>query len=722
MTIFQENKVINPFKGIGKSILISLSIILLYVVSANTNYLLGARVIYSWPIWIPTGVMLPLFILYGSRIWPYILIGSFTGILFFALTNGNHGFEHLFIKPMIVAFSETVELFFAYKLIKRFIAHSSIYNNVIQLSKFLIITIIVSTFSGTIATFINTFSGNHSLEIYFILWLKWIMGHMLAYVLISPLILYWRSKTYHDWSIGKIFEVGFVFISVIVISQIIFGEIFSTALIFLSPYFLGPFLLWAIIRFNSKVISVFILTITLISVINTVNGNGPFYGESFERSQILLQGFLLFLYVATLLLYSAISELREARNDLKLYKDDLEELVEERSEEIKRKNEILTNEIEERKKSERKLRELSQAVKQSPVSVIITDKRGNIEYANPKFIEMKGYSLNEVIGQNPRIFKSGKHDREFYESMWKTILSGKTWRGEIQNRRKSGEIFWESASISPLLNDNDEIIQLIGIYEDISEKKKAEQSIKEYLEKLTESEETLKELNLNKDRFFSIIAHDLKSPFSSLLGFSEFLVNDFEELSLSEIKNYTKNIHDSTRKTYNLLENLLNWANLQRDKIILDIKEINLKELADKVVELYSEDAQKKGLNLDTSLIKNCIFPADENTFSTVLRNLVSNAIKFSKEGDNISINCKRENGQLTVLVSDTGIGMSQEDVDKLFRIDIHHSSIGTANERGTGLGLILCKELIEKNNGKISVDSKLGKGTTFSISLPLNS
>jgi PAS domain S-box-containing protein len=620
---------------------------------------------------------------------------------------------------VIVAFSETVELILAYKLVKKSITHSNIYNSVVQLTKFLVITLLISAISATIVTFITSLSGNRTVEIYLIIWLKWIMGHMLSYILISPLILFWKSTSFENWSAARFIELACVLLSIVVISQIIFGNTFSAALIFLSPYFLGPFLLWSIIRFSNKAVSLVLLIITLIAVINTVNGNGPFYGESFEKSQILLQGFLLFLYTATHLLYASITELKEARNDLRLYKEDLEELVDERAEEIRMKNEKLLSEIEERKKTEIKLRELSEAVEQSPVSVIITDKRGSIEYANPKFIDMKGYPLEEILGNNPRMFKSGLHDAEFYNRMWNTILSGKTWRGEIQNRKKSGEIFWESASISPLLNENGEIIQLIGIYEDISQQKKAAESIKEYVRKLSESEERLREMNLNKDRFFSIIAHDLKSPFSSLLGFSEFLVSDFEELSLSEIKHYTQNIHDATKKTYNLLENLLNWSNLQRDKKILEIKKITLDEVVPKITELYSEEARKKGIVLDLSSTSNCEFYADENTISTVLRNLVSNSIKFSKEGDIIRIFCQHENGKINISVSDTGIGMSQEDLEKLFRIDIHHSSIGTANERGTGLGLILCKELVEKNNGKIRVESKLGKGTTFTISIP---
>ncbi|MCB0749791.1 MAG: HAMP domain-containing histidine kinase, partial [Ignavibacteriae bacterium] len=204
---------------------------------------------------------------------------------------------------------------------------------------------------------------------------------------------------------------------------------------------------------------------------------------------------------------------------------------------------------------------------------------------------------------------------------------------------------------------------------------------------------------------FSILAHDLKGPFSSLLGFSEFLVNDFEELTLNEIKAYSINIHESTKNTFKLLENLLEWGRIQRNTIELDFQNFNLYDKVIKVVELYSMELKKKNISLEVNVDKNTIVYADKNTILTVIRNLFSNAIKFCKEGDVILIFSIKKNNNIEISVSDSGVGMAEEDLAKLFRIDVHHTSVGTAQERGTGLGLILCKELLVKNNGDIKVE-----------------
>jgi PAS domain S-box-containing protein len=548
--------------------------------------------------------------------------------------------------------------------------------------------------------------------------LKWFLGHSSSYILITPLIIYWQSTSFVRWSVPKTLEFLLLLLFLVIIIFTIFSGRFSASVIFFSPYVIGPFLLWSIIRFSNRVLTLYLTVISLIAIVSTINGNGPFYRESLYGTQILLQGFLFILYLSTFLLYATISELREAKNVLKTYKEELEVLVEKRSEEINQKNKRLEEEIEFRIKTEKRLRQLSQAVEQSPAAVIITDKNGIIVYANPKFIEIRGYKQQDVIGKNPSLFKSGVHDQKFYKNLWGTILKGKIWKGEILNKKKNGQLFWESALISPILNEEGEIHNFVGIYEDISKQKEAEDEIEKYINKLGESEYQLQLLNQNKDKFFSILAHDLKGPFSSLLGFSEFLVHDFEELTLKEIKSYSINIHESTKNTYKLLENLLEWGRVQRNMIDLEFENINLLEIAKKTIELYSAEANKKKVKLELKIDKQTYVHADKNTIATVFRNLTSNAIKFCEAGDVITISSTSVNEGIEVAISDTGIGISEDDKAKLFRIDVHHTIAGTAQEKGTGLGLILCKDLLEKNNSEIRVESKLGKGTTFNFIL----
>ena len=676
--------------------------------------------IYTLPIWLPSGILFSAVLIFGKKIIPAIFIGAFLSInylLNFSIYSSTIG--NTFIPSLFIAIGDTLEILLAYYLFNKFIPKKNLFDNLSALTKFFVISAFISLVGATIGTSsLAILDKNISLN-YTLIWLSWVLSHLTAYVIITPLIQGFRAKSFVIWKSKIVIEAISLIVIIIVLSLIIFGKVYPEAIIFSSPYLIVPLLLWAVTKFSHREVTIILVVLSGIAIIYTSQGNGPFYRGTMEESILRLQGYLLIISASTLLLYSAISELRNTENELRSYKDDLELKVEERSNEIKQKNKSLQLEIEVRIKTEKKLKELSEAVEQSPASVIITDKNGTILYANPKFIQIKGYSQNEVLGKNPRFFKSGVHDEKFYRILWDTINKGKIWQGEILNKKKNGDIFWELVLISPLLNDDGEIYRFVGIYEDITKQKEAEDEIQKYLVKLSESEFKLNELNQNKDKFFSILAHDLKGPFSSLLGFSEFLVNGFEELSLNEIKSYSINIHESTKNTYKLLENLLEWGKVQRNLIDLDFENFDLFEIAEKTIELYSTKAKNKNIAIDLQIAKNCNVYADKNTISTVFRNLVSNALKFCQKDDVVTLSSKKVGNDIEISISDTGLGISEDDLSKLFRIDVHHTNYGTAHEKGTGLGLILCKDLLEKNNGYISVESELGSGSTFKFVLP---
>jgi PAS domain S-box-containing protein len=256
---------------------------------------------------------------------------------------------------------------------------------------------------------------------------------------------------------------------------------------------------------------------------------------------------------------------------------------------------------------------------------------------------------------------------------------------------------------------------LIFVSEQIAlaiDKKRNEEKLKKYSDEL-------KELVASKDKFFSIVAHDLKSPFTALLGYSEVMANEYSEMSIEELGEFAVNMNDVAKKTYSLLENLLEWSRIQTGRMKYNPENLVLYQISQQVVDLFYDNAKKKGV-----VLKNRSNPihevfADSNMVFTMLRNLVSNAIKFTKDGDEVMILSKEDDAFIEVCVKDTGVGMNAEDLSKLFRIDVHHSEIGTEQEKGTGLGLILCKELAEKNGGKIWVQSKLNEGSEFFFTLP---
>jgi two-component system, sensor histidine kinase and response regulator len=230
----------------------------------------------------------------------------------------------------------------------------------------------------------------------------------------------------------------------------------------------------------------------------------------------------------------------------------------------------------------------------------------------------------------------------------------------------------------------------------------------------------LAELNHTKDKFFSIIAHDLKNPFNSLLGFSELLLENMEIYTTAQIKEYVSIIFETAGSSYLLLENLLEWSRSQTGSISVDKKIIDLSSLAADNIKQQENHAVTKGIQLCNNISPGITAYADYNMINTVIRNLLSNAVKYTKRDGSITIDCEKLGDKLKVYVSDTGVGMIPDRVEKLFRIDQNVSTKGTDDETGTGLGLILCKEFIEKNGGEIWVESLFEKGSTFSFTLDI--
>ncbi len=239
---------------------------------------------------------------------------------------------------------------------------------------------------------------------------------------------------------------------------------------------------------------------------------------------------------------------------------------------------------------------------------------------------------------------------------------------------------------------------------------------------LAEQNETLKNLVSTKDKFFSIIAHDLKNPFNTLLNFSQLLCSNLHRYDFEKIEKFVKIIQDSASKGYKLLENLLEWSRSQMGRIEFRPEKINLQTVFEDISTLLSNTAISKNISLKINeSLENFILFADMNMTRTILRNLISNALKFTHNYGEVKVSSRiMESNWVEICVSDTGIGISQENIAKLFRIEEHLTTKGTAQEIGTGLGLILCKEFVEKHNGKIWCESEVGRGSKFYFTLPL--
>lgn len=237
-------------------------------------------------------------------------------------------------------------------------------------------------------------------------------------------------------------------------------------------------------------------------------------------------------------------------------------------------------------------------------------------------------------------------------------------------------------------------------------------------EKIEAQSLELKEINATKDKFFSIIAHDLKNPFQSLIGISEIIIDDYEEISPKEQLNLMRQLNSSSKSTYNLLENLLEWSMNQTGRIIPQIVDVTINEIIKSEIEKLISQATAKNISMINNVDKTFTVKADQNMLSLVIRNFITNAIKFTPSGGKIEINSIKEKDSIKVEIKDNGVGIPSSQLENIFKFDVDKSQQGTANEKGSGLGLILCKEFIEKLNGKVNVESEINKGSCFSFTL----
>lgn len=285
------------------------------------------------------------------------------------------------------------------------------------------------------------------------------------------------------------------------------------------------------------------------------------------------------------------------------------------------------------------------------------------------------------------------------------------------------EIARGNLDIRVSLNSRDEL-QTLGDNFDIMVEnlRHSRKKLQKANEKLRQSQQNLEKSNATKDKFFSIIAHDLRAPFSAFVSVSDVLANSQGSLSPERKQSFAQNIHQSAIHLNNLIDNLLQWSRTQTDRLDFDPEEIDLNMLLDEIIPVTQTQAQNKNIRVLKKTNSPIVAECDHNLISAVIRNLVSNAIKYSHENSRVEIYAKEiENRIVEVSVKDHGIGISEADIEKLFRIDINTKYIGESTEKGTGLGLILCKEFVEKHGGNILIKSEVNKGSVFSFTLPKN-
>ncbi len=349
--------------------------------------------------------------------------------------------------------------------------------------------------------------------------------------------------------------------------------------------------------------------------------------------------------------------------------------------------------------------DLKKMVDSTCAVVVVTDIDGNIEYVNPRFCQETGYSRKEVLGQNPRILKSGIQSADFYKELWGTISAGKDWIGQFHNKKKNGDIFWELASISPVFSDEGEITHYISIKEDITY--------------LMDFQAQLQSMNETKEKIISIIAHDLNTPIISLLSFLNILQEDIFTQAPEEIDKMLNEVKASVNATVDLVERILDWARNQGGNISLIREDVDFLELVMNTFNALSIAAAQKNIKLEYDSEQFCIVKSDKFMMETILRNLVNNAVKFSGFNGVVKVKVEKGKNEWIFSVIDFGVGITAEKAEEIFNGDRRISTRGTNNKKGAGLGLLLCREFVSRHNGTISAAPGKEGGTVVKYTIP---
>jgi PAS domain S-box-containing protein len=374
----------------------------------------------------------------------------------------------------------------------------------------------------------------------------------------------------------------------------------------------------------------------------------------------------------------------------------------------------IVHDVTEKKTAIKQLKLLSRTVEQSPVSIVITNTSGDIEYVNPAFVKITGYSLEEVKGRNPRILKSGYQSKKFYQHLWATILSGRDWTGVFRNKKKNGQLFWEETVISPILNDRGEVINFVSIREDITERKKM-------VEDLIAAKEKAEENDRLKLAFLANMSHEMRTPMNGILGFAEIL----KEPGLDQHKQlkYLDIIQKSGHRMLDTVNDLIDISKIETGQVKMYITESNLNEQLENLIEFFLPQARQKGLELiwkDPVPKEYVIQKTDRSKIDSILTNLIKNAIKFTDHGK-IEVGCKLKADHLEYYVADTGIGIPIHRQETIFN-RFEQADIEDAKAfQGSGLGLTISRSYAKMLGGEIRLESDVRSGSTFFFTLPVD-
>jgi PAS domain S-box-containing protein len=376
----------------------------------------------------------------------------------------------------------------------------------------------------------------------------------------------------------------------------------------------------------------------------------------------------------------------------------------------------IESDITAQKLAEEELRKLSRAIEQSTATVLMTDRNGRIEYVNPHFTRLTGYTPEEARGKNPRILKSGAQPPEFYRELWGTLKGGRDWRGEFCNKKKNGEIYWESATISPIKNKAGEITHFVAVKEDITERKRV-------AEELQRAKEAAEAATRAKSAFLANMSHEIRTPMNAILGFSQLMLRD-PALTPGQ-QQHLDTINRSGEHLLALINDILEMSKIEAGRVVLNPTNFDLPAMLDDLERVFQMRAAEKKLQLATEGIGELphdVF-GDEIKLRQILINLMGNAVKFTEQGGitlRVQALPRESNGfRLQMEIEDSGPGIAPQELGRLFQ-HFEQTHTGRQSGTGTGLGLAISREFARLMGGDITVTSRVGRGSIFRLEIPL--
>jgi PAS domain S-box-containing protein len=643
--------------------------------------------------WLPTGIGLILFMVLGYSAFVWVLIGSFVINTYYSFVN------HHFVSTLpstlwgtAFAIVDVMEAFIAWKIVL-FLERKNkflFFTRNSQLISFLVFVCLIPSAITAVGLVIiemlrdgklYTFSVVFKLTTYFT------VGNSIGFLLVSP--LYWAIKNKNYFP--PVNKKAVISVIALIAGIILLSFVRVPSIIFLTIPVLAILAKYGNLLYS--IIGAFVICILL--SLGTAYNYG-FFALHMDNDTTF-ETVLFLISLVFVLLFSTI-----AFGELNLHRNKLQMLVDET---------VNTLEV-----SEQRYRVLAENV--IDVIWVLSLKLGKFIYISPSVFQLRGYTVEEAL--NHRLEDSLTPDsiNKINERLSQAIKEFqanpnelKYYYDEFQQYHKDGSIVWIETVTHLMINKQGEM-EVAGSSRNITKRKEAE-AIQQATNK------RLDELNATKDKFFSIIAHDLMSPFNTLLGFSSLLNRQSAKNDMEGVAKSAKFMHDAAEKTKDLLKNLLEWSQTQTGRIQFNPEPVYLPNCVNEVLDLFKETSEQKGIEMKIDIPHEGEIVADKYMLSTILRNLVANAIKYTYPGGFLQLTAQETDQEWQFQVRDNGVGMDTALSQQIFKIGAHKSEAGTQKEQGTGLGLILCKEFVEKHGGRIWVDSKPEVGTVFGFNIP---